>query len=86
MLNFCDFIPVYVFTTNHQLNLPLNAKIRNNVVRTLKHHAVSTVMLFFSACGMTFHRRWALFLPLKKHTIMPRSQSKISTSVILSRC
>ena len=26
MLNFCDFIQVYVFTTNHHLNIIINAK------------------------------------------------------------
>ena len=42
MLNFCDFIQVYVFTTNHHLK----ADVDNDYVGMLQHVLVSLLYLW----------------------------------------
>ena len=32
MLNFCDFVQVYVFTTNHHLNLKESVKFQGDML------------------------------------------------------
>ena len=78
MLNFCDFIQVFVFTRNHHLNQKIVFRIFIAAV-LLVNNEESTKFLF---CRKSFHSKEMKFYQLyRRHPFLQEMKSRISSHV-----